>query len=87
MIRFKKGQTVTHMEFGRCIITETYRTRVEIEVIERGPGWDEITETYRPYREVRLHPDAGPGARSIHWRTTHRDQYGHRETINVNELI
>ena len=88
-IRKLKGKVVQHPDFGQCIVTSIpkgAKTRVEIEVIQRGPGWDDITETYKPYKEVYLNPDECPGARSISWRLTHRDEYGHKEIVHVNSL-
>lgn len=84
-----EGKEVHHPEFGRCIVTKVpkrSRVNVEIKVIERGPGWNEAIQRYEPYREIYLNPDECPGALSIHWRLTRRDEYGHKELVNVNSL-
>jgi hypothetical protein len=85
-----KGKKVLHPEFGSCIVTDIpkkSRVNVEVTVVERKAGWNEYKQCYEPYKEVYLNPDTCPGAVSIYWRLTRRDEYGHKEIVNVNNLI
>ena len=83
------GKEARSTEFGRVTIISVpkkARANVEIRVLQRGRGWDDITETYKPVRTVYLNPNECPGARTITWRTTHRDEYGHTEIVNIKTL-
>ena len=89
-IKKLKGKKVWHPEFGDCIVKKIpkgARSKVEIMVTQRGAGWNDAKEQYEPFIEIQLNPDECPGAKTIHWRLNHRDEYGHIETVNVKELV
>lgn len=83
------GKQVQHPDLGLCVVTAPIpgsRTKVEIRCIQRGAGWDELSETYKPVKADRPNPEAGPGAMTIIRRLTRRDQYGHKDVAHVKEL-
>lgn len=83
------GKQVQHPNLGLCVVAAPVpgtRTLVEIRCIQRGPGWDEFSESYKPYTADRPNPEAGPGAMTIIRRLTRRDQYGHKDVAHVKEL-
>lgn len=83
------NKEATHSELGRVTIISVppkSRTRLNIRVLQRGKGWDEPSQTYRPVKRVRLNPDAGPGAKSIFWDLCRRDQYNHEDEVHIDEL-
>lgn len=83
------GQQVIHMDYGLVVITSAVAgsfTKVNFRVIQRGAGWDEIREQYRPVMRTRPNPEAGKDSRTIYFDLTRRDQYGLEDIAHVDEL-
>lgn len=83
------GKTAKHKDYGRVLITghpKKARSTLFIKVIQRKPGWDDETEQYHRVKEVRLNPDAGPGAKTVTWRTHNKDEYGIEDECHINDL-
>jgi hypothetical protein len=83
------GKEAIHKDYGRVLVTSApprSKTTVNIKVIQRGPGWDEALQKYKPVRTVRDNPDAGPGAKTIHYYTTRNDEYGVEDECHIKDL-
>ena len=82
------GKEMISSDFGRVLVISVpkkAKTTVEIQVIQRGPGWDDVTETYKRYR-MTTQIDPKTGDRTLRWGYTKRDEYGRKELVHVNTL-
>ena len=71
------GKEAHHNILGRVLITgvpQNTRTRVNVQVIDRGPGWDEIKQRYTGVRF--------PGG----WSRGQNYQYGDTHTVRIENL-
>jgi hypothetical protein len=81
------GKEVRHIHYGRVTVVDApprSKAMVNIRVLQRGKGWDEISETYkRYYVGSYLQQD---GFRSLRWGFTNNDEYGIKDTVHINTL-
>jgi hypothetical protein len=80
---------VIHKDYGLCFVVDVpkgSRAKVKVKVIQRGKGWDDVIESYKPVKRLVPNPDEGPDAFSIHYDLTRKDEYGTIETVHKNEL-
>ena len=83
---YLKAGFATHQEYGKVAIVGAKtgaKTMVDIRVIQRGKGWNEMTEEYRRYFVCSTWSPAG---RTLHWDITRRDEYGQEDTVHINTL-
>lgn len=80
-IKKLKGKLVNHIHLGKCIVTgipNGSRVKVEIECIDRGPGWNEETETYTG--TTRWFKD------HVSWSRGENRQFGDTDVVHKNSL-
>ena len=80
------GKEVNHYHLGRVLIISVpkgSRVKLEVECIDRGPGWDDVRQTYTGVRAQFLSDD---GLRSKTWHRGENKQYGFKDIINIKEL-
>lgn len=82
------GKEAIHKDYGRVLVTSAppkSKTTVNIKVIQRGPGWNEVTETYRRYKLPTV-VDPITGNPSLRWGFTNRDEYGIEDQCHIKDL-
>lgn len=82
-----KGKEAIHPHLGRVLITgspKRSRVMVNIQCIDRGPGWDDVKERYVGVRASYMAQD---GRRTRTWYRGENRQYGAEDTVHVNDLI
>ena len=81
------GKEAIHKDYGRVFVDSApkgSKAMVNITVIQRGKGWDEVTETYKRFKNpTRINED---GTRTLSWGFTQRDEYGIKDTTHINKL-
>jgi len=73
-------------DYGKVAITGAKvgaKAMIDIRVIQRGKGWDTITETYKRYF---IGSFWSPSGRTLKWGFTHIDEYGKTDTVHINTL-
>lgn len=83
------GKYATHDFYGEVFVESApkgSKVMVNVTVTQRGKGWDDATETYRKYKEVKLNPDECPGAKTIVFHKTKTDYYGTKEQVHIKTL-
>lgn len=71
------GKTKIHPQLGRVIVDKPHgktRTMVEVTVIDRGKGYDEIQDKY-----VGVRTKGG-------WYRGENKQYGHKDVVHIKNL-
>lgn len=85
------GKEAIHSDFGRVEVLRRASkgyTRAVIRVIQRGEGWDEMSQSYRPVQKARPNlNERGEKIGMTFTKTlTRRDEYGHEDVCHINEL-
>lgn len=82
-----EGKQAQHEHYGKVVVTgrpKGARSMVNIRVVQRGPGWDDINQKYKKYFVGSyLQKD---GSRSLRWGFTNTDQYGTEDTVHIESL-
>ena len=81
------GAVLRHDYYGRVMVTGAEpksRVKCEIKCIQRGPGWDESTQSYKRYK--LLTNWNGDGSRSLRWSFTNRDNFGTTDVVHIKTL-
>lgn len=81
----KAGRAMSS-DYGLVAITGALpraKAMIDIRVIQRGKGWDELSQSYKRYKVGVTLQDS---YRSISWRFTQRDEYGKEDTVHINSL-
>tara|TARA_R110000772_G_scaffold50518_2_gene116101 strand:+ start:3195 stop:3473 length:279 start_codon:yes stop_codon:yes gene_type:complete len=81
------GQYAIHYHYGKVIVNDApkrSKAMVNITVLQRGKGWNGVTDMYEIYKlPTVLYAD---GSRSIRRRLTHTDEYGIKDTVHIKSL-
>jgi hypothetical protein len=80
------GKTVTHKVHGLMVVVgraSGSRTWVTARVIERGPGWDPKTETYKGVKSSGTDHN---GHRTSSWSRGENRDFGNEYRINLNDI-
>lgn len=77
MEAIKIGGTYNHRYLGKVVVlskVEKSRTKYNVECVDRGPGWDEKTKSYKGVKN------------SVGWYRGENRQFGHQDIVHKNEL-
>ena len=77
-----------HKDLGKVFVESApprSKAMVNIMVVQRGPGWNDATETYERYKETTGY-DPSTGQRSLRWGFTNRDEYGQEDQVHIKDL-
>ena len=81
------GEYAEHYHYGKVFVESAparSKEMVNIIVKQRSKGWNEIHQKYEPYfLGAVLQKD---GSRSLRWKIHHRDEFGIKDTVHINEL-
>ena len=81
------GKEAIHSTLGRVYVKgapKGARTTLFITCIDRGPGWDEVSQTYKGTR--RIFTDPNTGEKSISWSRGQNYQYGFEDEVHIDSL-
>jgi hypothetical protein len=82
------GKEAVHDQYGRVMVIDApprSKAMVNIKVLQRGKGWDELSETYKRHKLTTRY-DPKTGDRSLRWGFTNSDNYGEKDTVHINTL-
>lgn len=83
------GKYATHVKHGEVFVDSVpprSKAMVNITITQRGPGWNDSTETYSRVLRTTPNIDECEGAKTLYWYKTKRDDYGVKELVHINEL-
>lgn len=71
------GKVLNHSDLGKVTVDSIHkdsRVLVDVTVIERGKGWDEVSQTYKG---VRI---------STGWYRGENKSFGSKDTVHIKDL-
>ncbi len=80
------GKIFTHCELGKVAVDSKLaksRTLVEVTVIDRGAGWDEIKQSYTGVKHTVLDNEGGA---INNWSRGENRQFGFKDVVHFNTL-
>ena len=82
------GKSMNHPFYGSVhvdsVVTGSF-TKVNITCTQRGPGWDQISQSYKRFKKPTILQS--DGSRSLNWGHTNHDQYGKKDVCHVDDLF
>lgn len=81
----KAGYAI-HKDYGKVAITGALsgaKAMINVRVIQRGRGWNYITQQYERYFVGSFW---SPSGRTLKWGYTNKDQYGATDTVHIKTL-
>ncbi len=81
------GKEAIHKDYGRVFVDSApkgSKAKVNITVIQRGKGWNDITQEYERYQLPTIWN--GDGTRNLRWKYTNKDEYGVKDQVHIKEL-
>lgn len=72
------GKVLKHPDLGNVTVDSTHegsRVLVDVSVIDRGKGWNEIKQTYTGHKN------------SVGWMRGENRQFGHKDVVHINTLV
>lgn len=80
------GKVFSHPVLRKVIVDNVHgksRVLVDVTVIDRGDGWDEIKQQYTGIRTTYVNKR---GEVCSHWRRGENHSYGEKDTVHMNSL-
>lgn len=80
------GKVLNHPQLGKVTVDSKVansRTMVEVTVIDRGEGWNELKQRYTG---VTKHGVDFKGRKTTSWQRGENKQFGHKDIVHINTL-
>ena len=81
------GENAIHKDYGLVHVDNVLkgsRSMVNVTVKQRGRGWNEEVQRYEKYFVGSKLLENGD--RSLRWRYTNNDEFGLKDSVNINSL-